>query len=445
MNNDSIVAIATPPGRGGVGIVRVSGPLAYEIGLKLSGQTQLIPRQAIYTRFYNLNQEIIDQGLILYFKNPHSFTGEEVVEFQGHGSPVVLDYLVNECLACGARLARPGEFSERAFLNDKIDLTQAEAIADLIHASTLTAARMAVRSLQGEFSKKIHALNEQIIHLRMYVEAAIDFPEEEVDFLSDGKILQKLQSILTELQSLRTNANQGALLREGLSIVIVGKPNAGKSTLINHLAGREVAIVTDIAGTTRDIMREEVLLDDLPVHFIDTAGLRESEDIVEQEGIKRAWQAVRQADCVLMIMDISTDHADCTISEEVRANLPQNVPLVKVFNKIDLNPSALPDKEAIYISAKSGQGIEALKTKIKAIVGYQASEGQFIARRRHLQALEQAHQFLIKGLDQLINVKAGELLAEDLRQAHLQLCEITGEFSSDDLLGKIFSSFCIGK
>ncbi|KTC68769.1 tRNA modification GTPase TrmE [Legionella birminghamensis] len=446
MNSETIVAIATPPGRGGVGIVRVSGSLAYSIGLQLSRQIKLIPRQAIYSNFYNQNQEVIDQGLILYFQNPNSFTGEDVIEFQGHGSPVVLDYLVNECLACGARLARPGEFSERAFLNDKIDLTQAEAIADLIHASSLTAARMAVRSLQGEFSKKIHALNEQIIHLRMYVEAAIDFPEEEVDFLSDGKILGQLQTILAELQAIRANANQGALLREGLSIVIVGKPNAGKSTLINHLAGREVAIVTDIAGTTRDIMREEVLLDDLPVHFIDTAGLRESEDTVEQEGIKRAWQAIKQADCVLMIMDITNNQPECSISNEVKASLPENIPFIKVYNKIDLRPSlSLPDDESIYISAKAGKGIEALKNKIKSIVGYQAAEGQFIARRRHLQALEQAHLFLINGLNQLVELKAGELLAEDLRQAHQQLCEITGEFSSDDLLGKIFSSFCIGK
>lgn len=449
MATETIVAVATPPGRGGVGIIRLSGPKAYIIATDLNGNKQLQPRLASYCSFYSSSemskQITIDQGLMIYFKAPHSFTGEDVVEIHAHGSPVVLDILTQTCVQLGARLARPGEFSERAFLNDKIDLTQAEAIADLIQASSQTAARMAVKSLQGEFSHKINLLNEKIIHLRLYVEAAIDFPEEEIDFLNDGKVAHLLESILDELHNIRSQANQGVLLREGLSVVIAGRPNAGKSTLINCLAGKEIAIVTEIAGTTRDVMREHILLDDIPLHIIDTAGLRESDDLVEKEGIKRAWQELKQADCVLLIVDINEqDHHD--LSLEIKNALPEEVPIITVFNKIDTLGLAASIKEnTVSLSAKSGAGIAELKQRVKQLVGYQPTEGHFIARRRHLQALDEAKNLLVLGRQQLAEHRAGELLAEDLRLAHLKLCEITGEFSSDDLLGHIFSSFCIGK
>ena len=445
---DTIVAVATPPGRGGVGIIRLSGPLAYSIAHQLIANKPITPRSATYCSFYSKDQVLIDQGILLYFKAPHSFTGEDVIELQGHGSPIVLDNLLKECVLLGARLAKPGEFSERAFLNDKIDLTQAEAIADLIQASSQTAARMAMRSLQGDFSKKINELNEKLVYLRLYVEAAIDFPEEEIDFLNDGNVSGMLTNLLKDLDSIRSNACQGALLREGISVVIAGRPNAGKSTLINCLAGRDVAIVTDMAGTTRDVMREAILLDDIPLLLIDTAGLRDSEDVVEKEGIRRAWQEVSRADCLLMVIDASSNTGDelTQLSEAIQAQLPPNVPIIRVFNKVDqLSQSAARENNAIYLSAKSGEGLSLLKEKIKEVIGYQATEGQFLARRRHIQALDAARALLLAGDNQLAIHRAGELLAEDLRLAHQSLCEITGEFSSDDLLGKIFSSFCIGK
>ncbi|HAT3891549.1 tRNA uridine-5-carboxymethylaminomethyl(34) synthesis GTPase MnmE [Legionella pneumophila serogroup 1] len=446
MSVDTIVAIATPPGRGGVGIVRISGPNAYAIALCLNGNKALQPRLATFCSLYKANNEILDQGLVLYFKGPHSFTGEDVVEIQAHGSPVVLDLLVKESIAAGARLARPGEFSERAFLNDKIDLIQAEAIADLIQASSDTAARMALKSLQGDFSKKINQLNEELIYLRMYVEAAIDFPEEEIDFLNDGNVSRLLQRIIERLEEIRSQANQGVLLREGLSLVIAGRPNAGKSTLINNLAGRDVAIVTEIAGTTRDVMREHILLDDIPLHIIDTAGLRDSDDLVEKEGIKRAWQELKRADCVLLVVDINNPDQQNSLLNELKLTLPNKVPIITVYNKIDTTKfSAKCYEQTVYLSAKTGEGMSELKKVIKQVVGYQPAEGQFLARRRHLQALDEAKTLLLNGQAQLTNHKAGELLAEDLRLAHQMLCEITGEFTSDDLLGKIFSSFCIGK
>ena len=447
MSIDTIVAIATPPGRGGVGIVRLSGPLAYLISHQLTHNKSVVPRSVNFCSFYSNDDEVIDQGLLLYFKAPHSFTGEDVIELQAHGAPIVLDRLLEACVLLGARIARPGEFSERAFLNDKIDLTQAEAIADLIQASSQKAARMAMRSLQGDFSKKINEFNEQLIHLRLYVEAAIDFPEEEIDFLNDGKVSSMLQKLLHNLDAIRVNACQGAMLREGLSIVIAGRPNAGKSTLINALAGRDVAIVTDVPGTTRDVMREHILLDDIPLHLIDTAGLRDSDDVVEKEGIKRAWHEVRQADCLLLVIDAcSPDNESSQLSEAIRSQLPVDVPIIRIFNKIDqLACPASSENHTIYLSAKSGNGLDLLKEKIKEVVGYQPAEGQFLARRRHIQALDAAKALLLAGLHQLAAHKAGELLAEDLRLAHQSLCEITGEFTSDDLLGKIFSSFCIGK
>lgn len=444
---DTIAAVATPPGRGGVGIIRLSGPLAYPISHQLTKNKTVTPRAVNFCSFYGNDGLVIDQGLLLYFKAPHSFTGEDVIELQGHGAPIVMDRLLKECISLGARLARPGEFSERAFLNDKIDLTQAEAIADLIQASSETAARMAMRSLQGDFSKKINELNEKLIHLRLYVEAAIDFPEEEIDFLNDGNVLSMLNGLLLDLESIRSNACQGAMLREGLSVVIAGRPNAGKSTLINCLAGRDVAIVTAIAGTTRDVMREHILLDDIPLHLIDTAGLRDSDDLVEKEGIKRAWNEVAQADCLLMVIDACyPDEGVNDLSEALREKLPLNVPIISVYNKIDqLGLPVKSENNTIYLSAKSGDGVDFLKKKIKEVVGYQPTEGQFLARRRHIQALDIAKELLLAGLHQLSAHRAGELLAEDLRLAHQSLCEITGEFTSDDLLGKIFSSFCIGK
>jgi tRNA modification GTPase len=446
MSTDTIVAIATPPGRGGVGIIRLSGPKAYSIAHQLNGNKTLQPRLASFCSFYKLDNELVDQGLMLYFKAPNSFTGEDVIEIQAHGSPVVLDILIKESVVLGARLARPGEFSERAFLNDKIDLTQAEAIADLIQASSQTAARMAFRTLQGDFSKKINQLNEELIYLRLYVEAAIDFPEEEIDFLNDGKVARLLQSILDNLEIVRSEANQGVILREGLSLVIAGRPNAGKSTLINCLAGKDVAIVTEVAGTTRDVMREHILLDEIPVHIIDTAGLRDSDDLVEKEGIKRAWQELKQADCVLLVVDVNHPEEYQLVSDELRSALPKEIPIISVFNKIDtLGHSPHVNELTVYLSAKSGEGIDGLKKIIKQVVGYQPQEGHFLARRRHLNALDEAKKLLLIGQIQLGEHRAGELLAEDLRLAHQVLCEITGEFTSDDLLGKIFSSFCIGK
>ncbi|PJD93401.1 MAG: tRNA uridine-5-carboxymethylaminomethyl(34) synthesis GTPase MnmE [Legionella sp.] len=443
---DTIVAIATPPGRGGVGILRLSGPDAYSIALKFNAAQPLTARHAQFTSFFNRDQEVLDQGLLLYFKAPHSFTGEDVVEFHAHGSPVVLDMLLKEMVHWGARLARPGEFSERAFLNDKIDLTQAEAIADLIQASSDTSARMALKTLQGDFSKKVNQLNQQIIYLRMYVEAAIDFPEEEIDFLNDGKVMSLLQAILNELNTIYSQAHQGVILREGLSLVIAGRPNAGKSTLINSLAGRDVAIVTDVAGTTRDVMREHILLDDIPLHVIDTAGLRDSDDIVEQEGIKRARKELENADVVLLLIDAQYPEQQAELRQEVQAIVPPSIPLLTVLNKIDLFPQGtLLPKDILGLSAKTGLGLADLKQQIKDLIGYQPIEGQFLARRRHLEALDMAKQILLEGQTQLIQHQAGELLAEDLRLAHQVLGEITGEFSADDLLGSIFSSFCIGK
>lgn len=445
---ETIVAVATAPGRGGIGVIRLSGPDAYPIALALSGKKQLVPRYAQYAHFVCPElKTIIDTGLMLYFNAPHSFTGEEVVELQAHGAPLVLDLLVQACLKLGARLAQPGEFSLRAFLNNKIDLAQAEAIADLINAQSKSAARLAMLSLQGDFSRKIGLLTDRLIQLRMYVEAAIDFPEEEVDFLCDGKIAQSLQKVIEDLQLLRNSCRQGSMLREGLSIVIAGKPNVGKSTLINYLAGREVAIVTPIAGTTRDIMREAILLDDLPIHLIDTAGLRESNDPVEQEGIKRAWSALKLADCVLLLHDVQQKEEEhALLSERIEQELPENIPIIRVFNKIDqLNQLAYCTDGEVYLSAKNGEGIDLLKKMIKTAVGYEEQEGRFLARRRHLQALDDALHALIIGDKQLHTHKAGELLAEDLRKAQRSLSEITGEFSADDLLGQIFSNFCIGK
>lgn len=452
--NDTIVAQATAPGRGGIGILRVSGPQAANVARALLGKLPR-PRYADYLPFLDEHGQTLDQGIALWFPAPHSFTGEDVLELQGHGGPVILDLLLKRILLLpGLRIARPGEFSERAFLNDKLDLAQAEAIADLIEASSEQAARSALQTLQGAFSRQIHQLVEAVIRLRMYVEAAIDFPDEEIDFLSDGKIQRELEAIMATLTQIQQEARQGALLREGMKVVIAGRPNAGKSSLLNALAGRETAIVTDIAGTTRDILREHIHLDGMPLHIIDTAGLREATDEVERIGIARAQQEIEQADHVLLMVDSATtaDTAPAALWPPFLPALPARLPVTVIRNKIDLTDesSGLTQEGAhtvIRLSAQTGDGIALLRQHLKAAMGYQgnAPEGGFLARRRHLQALSEAQAHLQQGKCQLEDHLAGELLAEELRLAQQALNEITGEFTSDDLLGRIFSSFCIGK
>ena len=450
---ETIAAIATAQGRGGVGIVRVSGPLAAQIGVSLSGR-QLKPRHAHYGPFQAADGSAIDEGLSLFFPGPHSFTGEDVLELQGHGGPVVLDMLLRRCLELGARLARPGEFSERAFLNDKLDLAQAEAIADLIEASSEQAARNALRSLQGAFSQRVEQLTEQLIQLRIQVEAAIDFPEEEIDFLADGHILALLQGVREELAAVLREAGQGALLRDGMTVVIAGRPNAGKSSLLNALAGREAAIVTDIAGTTRDVLREHIHIDGMPLHVVDTAGLRETGDQVEQIGVQRALKAIGEADRVLLVVDSTAEEAQQPFGlwPEFLDSRPDPQRVTLIRNKADLSgePVALQQSADGHVSlslcARSGAGLELLREHLKACMGFgQTAESNFSVRRRHLEALRQASNHLDHGLRQLTEAGAGELLAEDLRMAQQALGEITGAFSSDDLLGRIFSSFCIGK
>ena len=450
---DTIAALATPPGRGGVGILRISGRGAKETALAVLGKLPK-PRYADYLPFRAADGTTLDQGIALWFPGPNSFTGEDVLELQGHGGPVILDLLLKRVLALpGMRIARPGEFSERAFLNDKLDLAQAEAIADLIDASSEQAARSAINSLQGAFSLRIHQLVEALTHLRIYVEAAIDFPDEEIDFLSDGKIEAQLNGVMADLDSVRAEARQGSLLREGMKVVIAGRPNAGKSSLLNALAGREAAIVTDIAGTTRDVLREHIHIDGMPLHIIDTAGLREASDEVERIGIERAWNEIEQADRVLFMVDGTTTAATepAEIWPEFMARLPSTLPITVVRNKADITGEPLGITEVnghslIRLSARTGDGIDLLRDHLKQSMGFTSNmEGGFLARRRHLQALEQAAQHLVQGKDQLVSAYAGELLAEELRLAQQALSEITGEFTSDDLLGRIFSSFCIGK
>ena len=449
VQQDTIAAIATPAGRGGVGIVRVSGRHTREIGKTVIGNLPQ-PRQAQLATFTDANGEAIDQGIALFFAGPHSFTGEDVLELQGHGGPVVMDMLLNRIIACGARLAQPGEFSQRAFLNEKIDLTQAEAIADLIDSVSRRAAKSAVKSLQGRFSERIHALDEQVVRLRMYIEAAIDFPEEEVDFLADSHIEIALAEIEAALVETQQQTQQGALLREGITLVFAGRPNAGKSSLMNHYSGRETSIVTNVPGTTRDIVNEYIHLDGVPLRLVDTAGLRDSDDLVEKEGIRRARQEIMQADIILLLIDYA-EHTNDWRDEALRlqSETGDNGTKLVVLNKIDKQPLvqdldfALP---VIGISATTGDGLELLTDKVKQLMGLDTQiEGQFIARSRHLDALHRAALAVAAGKEQLLMHRAGELLAEELRLAHEALNEITGEFSSDDLLGRIFSSFCIGK
>ncbi|MCG8671567.1 MAG: tRNA uridine-5-carboxymethylaminomethyl(34) synthesis GTPase MnmE [Pseudomonadales bacterium] len=450
---DTIAAQATPAGRGGVGIIRLSGPQASSIASSMCRRNaQLKPRFAHFHQFYDQTGTVLDEGLVLFFPGPNSFTGEDVVELQGHGGPMVMASLLKETLQLGARLANPGEFSERAFLNDKLDLAQAEAIADLIDAASEQAAKSAVRSLQGAFSERIHGLVEQLTQLRMYVEAAIDFPEEEIDFISDGKIAADLSQIVSQLKAVLEEANRGVLLKEGMKVVLAGRPNAGKSSLLNALAGRESAIVTPIAGTTRDLLREHIHIDGMPLHIIDTAGLRESADEVEQEGIRRAWKEIEQADRVLLLVDStqSTETDPNTIWPDFVARLSNPDKITVVHNKIDLvaqlQDTSVSDQSLIRISAKSGLGIDALRSHLKEVMGYQAvSEGGFTARQRHIEALQSAQTALHAGRQQLNEHGAAELLAEDLRAAQDFLGEITGEVTPDALLGRIFSTFCIGK
>ncbi|MFA0413758.1 tRNA uridine-5-carboxymethylaminomethyl(34) synthesis GTPase MnmE [Vibrio renipiscarius] len=453
MTTDTIVAQATAPGRGGVGIIRVSGPLAEKVALEVAGKA-LRPRYAEYLPFSDETGNQIDQGIALYFPNPHSFTGEDVLELQGHGGPVVMDMLIKRILKIeGIRTARPGEFSERAFLNDKLDLAQAEAIADLIDASSEEAAKSALQSLQGAFSQRINTLVDSLIYLRIYVEAAIDFPEEEIDFLADGKVSADLQAIIDNLAAVRQEANQGAIMREGMKVVIAGRPNAGKSSLLNALSGKESAIVTDIAGTTRDVLREHIHIDGMPLHIIDTAGLRDASDEVEKIGIERAWDEIKQADRVLFMVDgTTTDATDPTeIWPDFVDRLPDNMGMTVIRNKADqtgedLGICHVNSPTLIRLSAKTGHGVDALRTHLKECMGFAGGhEGGFMARRRHLEALEKAADHLDIGQQQLEGYMAGEILAEELRIAQQHLNEITGEFSSDDLLGRIFSSFCIGK
>lgn len=470
-----ILAIATAPGRGAVGIVRVSGRQLAPLVAAVCGR-QLLPRQATYLPFRDAGEQVIDQGLAIYFPAPHSYTGEDVLELQAHGGPVVLQLLLARCLQVGAalnpdtgmaalpglRLAQPGEFTERAFLNDKIDLAQAEGIADLIDASTETAARSAARSMSGEFSGAINALLGQLTHLRMLVEATLDFPEEDIDFLQQADARGQLQGLQETLAGVLQKATQGAILREGIKVVIAGQPNAGKSSLLNALAGAELAIVTPVAGTTRDKISQVIQIEGVPLHVVDTAGLRETQDEVEKIGVERAWAEIESADAVLFLHDLTRHEGgegtqvamnyiadDARIMATLTQKLHTRVPVIDVWNKSDLaSPQALESLPGgVPVSAKTGHGLQALREQLLQVVGWQAApEGVFMARERHVRALNQVRVQLLAAQAQLeASRPALDLLAEDLRQAQLHLSDITGAFSADDLLGEIFSSFCIGK
>jgi tRNA modification GTPase len=451
---DTIVAVASAAGRGAVGVIRVSGPRVPQIAADVLGGLPA-PRRARFSSFLDAQGGSVDQGLALYFPAPASYTGEHVLELQGHGGALVVDMLLKRLLELGCRMARPGEFSERAFLNGKMDIAQAEAIADLIDAGTTAAARAAVRSLQGEFSARVGDLKTRITELRAYVEAAIDFPDEEIDFLSDKALRERLAAVFEAFESITAAARQGALLREGLNVVIAGKPNAGKSSLLNRLAGDDVAIVTDVPGTTRDVLRQQVHLDGLPLNLVDTAGLRSVTDVVEAEGVRRARSEIARADRVLYIVDAgiagTQDEKDSAQWSAELQQLRTEVPVTLVFNKIDLTgvPARLDDTAhppRVFLSARTGSGLELLRSHLKASAGYRESEsGVFAARRRHLDALSRARQHVQNAADILSSTRAFELFAEDLRLAQHALGEITGEFTSEDLLGEIFGSFCIGK
>ena len=442
---DTICAVATAAGRAGVGVVRLSGPDARAIIERLTG-IEPRPRHAHYADLRRRDDDqVVDDGIVLYFPGPHSYTGEDMVEWQGHGNPVLLDAAVEEMLACGARTARPGEFTERAFLNGRMDLAQAEAVADLIEAGSTQAATAARRSLTGVFSERVDAFVEHLIHLRMYIEAALDFPEEEIDFLSDTRLRDQLADLRAELADLLSRTGEGVRLREGLQLVIVGQPNAGKSSLLNQLAGESRAIVTEIAGTTRDVLRAEIMLDGLPIHVIDTAGLRESDDPIEQEGIRRAWEEIERADLILLLIDGARGRS--AEDEATLARLPDK-PLLTVINKIDLTGDPVSERvedDTLRLSARTGAGIDVLRHELRQFAGLaEHSEDPFIARRRHLEALQAAQLGLAEAADSLA-LGAGELAAESLRRAQTAMEAITGRYTADDLLGEIFGSFCIGK
>lgn len=437
---DTIAAIATPPGQGGVAILRLSGPSALTIASAMTHQ-RLKPRYAHYTAFFDVDNITLDHGIAISFPAPHSFTGEDVAELQGHGGPIVMELLLKTAVAHGARIANPGEFSERAFLNDKMDLSQAEAIADLISASSELAARSATRVLQGEFAQRINVIQHQLTECRMHVESAIDFPEEEIDFLADDLLHQRAKNTLKSIEDLLATAHQGVLLRDGIRVVIAGKPNAGKSSLLNALTGQETAIVTDIPGTTRDLVHEQINLDGIPLHLTDTAGIREATDVVERIGVSRAIDAIETADVILLVVDAT--HFDLSDFTFVLSNKT-----LVIRNKIDLTQAepGLTQDHVYNLSIKQNQGLDLLKQAIKDLIGAQPnSDNALIARQRHLDALTRAKAHLLQGIDHLIYHQAGELLAEECRLAQQALSEITGKFTPDDLLGEIFSNFCIGK
>ena len=447
MNDDTIAAVATPPGRGGVGVIRISGPLALSIGQAVAGPLPR-PRYAAHRLFRDAEGESLDDGLILIFPGPCSYTGEDIVELQGHGGPVVLDAILERVCTLGARLARPGEFTERAFLNGRLDLAQAEAVADLIDAASRQAAKAARASLAGSLSRPVAELGEAMIRLRVQVEAGIDFPDEEIELVADTHLHQDLERVRAALAALRAQARQGQLLRDGMTVVIAGPPNAGKSSLLNALAQRETAIVTDIPGTTRDVLREYLSIDGLPLHVVDTAGLRDTQDVVEAEGIRRAWAAIETADRLLWVED--SGQRDPAALAALRGRLPAGLAVTIVDNKIDLTGEApgLSDERApprIRLSARTGEGLDALRTHLKSVMGFDsAGEGGFSARRRHLEAMDRAAGLLDEVAGHFTHNQP-ELAAEGLRLAHEALGEITGRVSADALLGHIFSSFCIGK
>lgn len=446
-NTDIIAAIATPPGRGGVGIVRISGKGLQKIAQEILGYSPKA-RHARLSQFNDENGLVIDQGIAIFYSSPHSYTGEDILELQGHGGPAVMDMLLSRCLTLGARLAQPGEFTLRAFLNNKLDLTQAESVADIIDASSGEAVRCAMRSLQGEFSTAIHGMTQAVIDLRMLVEATLDFPEEETDLLQQTEVYIKLKKINGELEHIIDSARQGSLLREGIQVVLVGQPNVGKSSLMNKLAKEEVAIVTATPGTTRDTIRETIQIEGIPIHLTDTAGLRETNDEIEKIGIARAWEAIEKGGMVLLITDCRTGLN--TEDQKILDKLPSEVPLLHIANKIDLlkNPCVSDKKAEIYLSAKTGAGLECLRQKILDTVGWKSGsvcEGLFMARRRHLRALAETKKHLDRACKITEQEIRTELLAEELRLAQKNLSLITGEFNADDLLGEIFSHFCIGK
>ena len=444
--SDTIAAVATAPGRAGIGIVRISGSRLTDFIRNLV-PLPLSARQAVLARFLDSDQQVIDEGLVLYFPAPHSYTGEDVIELQAHGGPVVLQLLLRRCLELGARLAEPGEFTRRAFLNDKLDLAQAESVADLIDASTAEAARCAVRSLQGAFSERVETLARSLMELRMLVEATLDFPDEEIDSMDRADAARRLADLLRELTEIERASQRGSLLREGLHVVLAGQPNVGKSSLLNQLAGEELAIVTEIPGTTRDAIRQCINLNGVPAHIIDTAGLRESADTVERMGIARTWAFIERADAVLMIMDSRT--GETSADRQILERLPASIPRIKVMNKIDLTSNSAArveeqrDSSRVWLSARSGDGVDLLRGLLLRIAGWEGGqEGAFMARERHLLALSAAHRHL-EGATQ--HLDQSELLAEELKMAHSDLGSITGRVTADDLLGQIFSRFCIGK